>query len=262
VDRITGKKEIYERYLVEDEKEFENILKNNYKKVFWEGWPEVEVLYFDIKKRIKSKEKNICVPDGVLLWLGKTIKASEIYVIEYELSGHTHEHIFNQLRKFKNALDNAESRKSIIDSITEELGSNKKYQKIWQSQIGKLSFYKGCSDLLESFPGTIVVVDEYNDKMKALVKDIKDFNFIEELSVLEARIYACINLKSRKVLKKDTEVMALYPNGRNDWFRATLATNSDNKKIKVNWADGDKSNTIVTNISPIKDLLFKVEWME
>jgi hypothetical protein len=260
MNRVSWKDQRFELYPFKIEQEFESIVKKRYNEVFWEGIPNVQMLYFDLKKRISSKAKEICVPDGILLWIEKSIEDCRIIVIEYELANHTDEHILVQLRRFKNAIDHISSRKIIIDAIVDEISKNDEYKGIWNAQLPNLPFYQGCSELFNNEIEVTVVIDEFNDRLKLLMKDIQDYKWIQTINVLEVKLYAPIANSNKKVLKKGDEVMALYPDGFNEWYRATILSSLKNDKYKVKWWDGDDNLNIVTNVSLIKELLIQTRY--
>jgi len=163
MDRLFWKNTKFELYHPLNEAELETIIAHRYKEVFWEGYPDLQVLYFDIRKRIASKAKKICVPDGILLLLGKSIDECRVLIIEFELADHPTNHIVSQLLQFKNAIENIISRKILIDAIVGEIAQNEKYRRTWNKQISNLPFYQGCTELFDRDIGIVLVADEVNE---------------------------------------------------------------------------------------------------
>jgi hypothetical protein len=266
MDRLSWKNKRFALYGLKSEEEFESIVSSRYTEVFWEDWIDTQALYFNVKKRIASISREICVPDGILLWLEKDLKDCQILIVEYELSWHKDEHILNQVRRFKNAVDNVNSRKIIIDAIIAEIERNPAYQKRWKEQLPSLSFYKGCSDLFDQDMGVILVIDDLNDRIRNLLKDILSYKWIEVIYLLEVRIYAPVNNPIHRTIGSGKEVMALYPDPDPDvfdWYRATISSViKKGKKYRVKWYDGDNSNRVVSRVSPIGDLLIRTRWIK
>ena len=100
---MDGKK--FEETEFKTEADFENIVKENSKKLFGE-----KTIYFEIKSKVDTKALGATIPDGFLFDF-KDAENPEFYMVEVELARHDfYKHMFPQITKFFAFFKNSKSR--------------------------------------------------------------------------------------------------------------------------------------------------------
>ncbi|RKZ27097.1 hypothetical protein DRQ26_03530 [bacterium] len=101
----------YVRYVPENEAELERAVVEHSDIIFGE-----DLIYLDIKKRLKSEIGRGTIPDGYLL----DITNKKLWLIEVELSTHQgYDHIAKQIMTFNSALSNHRTRQKLASIIRE-----------------------------------------------------------------------------------------------------------------------------------------------
>lgn len=160
------------------EEEIERVVVNNYQLIFGE-----KTVYFDIKKRVKSKGGNILsIPDGYLISFAEQMP--KLYIIENEISSHdVYKHIGIQLWKFISSFK--EGQLTVKKFLAQEIEASKSINEKIKKLITETSF-PNKSELLdfiifEQSYGFIVVIDEKTDDLDLVLNQLANVPEVIEL---------------------------------------------------------------------------------
>lgn len=163
------------------EAELERVVVKNYDLIFGE-----KTVYFDIKKRVKSKKGDLLsIPDGYLISFSE--EKPKLYVIENEISSHdAYRDIGIQLWKFVSSFK--EGQMAVKRFLMQEINSNRTiHEKV--KKYMKEALFPNISELLDFIIfdqnyGFIVVIDEKTEDLEFVLNQLAN-----PPEVLEIRKY-------------------------------------------------------------------------
>lgn len=151
------------------EKELERVVVKNYALIFGD-----KTVYFDIKKRVKSKKGGLLsIPDGYLISFAE--EKPKLYVIENEISSHdAYKDIGIQLWKFVSSFK--ERQMAVKKFLSQEINSNKSINEKINKFLIDTSF-PNISELLDFIIfdqsyGFIVVIDEETEDLDLVLNQL------------------------------------------------------------------------------------------
>ncbi len=177
----------YKRTDFRNEDELEKVVVKNYKRIFGE-----KTVYFDIKKKVKSKKGNInSIPDGyVISFMGPKPR---LLVIENELSIHDPiKHIGIQLWNFASSFK--DGNRTIKKFLLNEINNNKSIKQEINKYLKKTVF-PNISELLdfvifENDYSFVVVIDDITETLNFALKQLANKPDIIELKKYTSTIDA------------------------------------------------------------------------
>ena len=120
----------YHHLTLTDEEQLEKIVQEHAADIFGK-----DSLYFNVKKKIKSKAGVASIPDGYLVCFSDP---PIWYIIEIELSIHpVFNHIVAQANRFLNGIKNQSSLRQILTALDEEIEDNPVLEKFIADRIGR-----------------------------------------------------------------------------------------------------------------------------
>jgi hypothetical protein len=167
----------YNLFIPANETALEQFVENNYKHIFGQ-----DSIYLP-KKKIKSKAGIGVIPDAFVIYFDpKPVWC----VLEVELSSHPlYEHIFPQLTKFKRAVEDNMSKKSLTRFFYESIIEDPLLEAGFKQKIGSGEIYKSISDMIEEKkPLFVVVIDKNTDELEEVILDYND-----NVRVIEFKTY-------------------------------------------------------------------------
>ena len=164
----------YQLYKPKDEtNDFHSMIQDNYKKIFGK-----KTLYFDIRKKLKSKSKIGSIPDAYVI----DFKRNRWYVIEEELSSHpVYEHIVNQLTRFLNGIKNYKSRNELREAIYKEIDEDEVLRNIVKNNINSRDIHHALTKLINNQPEIIVIIEEKTIEVEEATETINPQPILIEL---------------------------------------------------------------------------------
>ena len=143
----------YELYTPKDEiNDFHSMVKQQYKEIFGKN-----TLYFDIRKKLKSKSKIGSIPDAYIL----DFKLNKWYVVEEELSSHpVYEHIVSQLNRFLIGIKNIKSRSHLQEALYKEIDENENFRASIKKQTNSRDIHHTLTNLISKQPNIVVIIEE------------------------------------------------------------------------------------------------------
>jgi len=155
----------YYLYTPKDETDdFHSMVKEHYKKIFGE-----DSLYFDVRKKLKSKSKIGSIPDAYII----NFKRDEWYVVEEELSYHpVYNHIVNQLTRFLNGIKNMKSRSQLLEALYREIDKDEVLRNIAKKQINSHDIHHALTKLISKQPSIIVIIEEKTMETEEAIESI------------------------------------------------------------------------------------------
>jgi len=136
------------------EKDFEEEIKRNYKKLFGE-----KSIYIDIKNKIESISLGGAIPDGILFDL-EDPEEIQFYLVEIELSKHDfYRHIFPQITKFFAFYKNPTSQRNLIESLYSFISENVEIKRRFEELISSPEIFKGIQDAVENNGKILLITD-------------------------------------------------------------------------------------------------------
>jgi predicted transport protein len=167
------------RYLLtspESEAVLEKAIKDNCHHIFGE-----DSFYFE-KKKIKSKAGIATIPDAYLIVFDTKPRWC---ILEIELASHSvYEHIFPQITKFKRAIENASSRRTIVELLYDAIKADVVLEAKLKKKIGSGEIHKFISDLVSEKPTIVIAVDKRTPELEEALQDIGG-----DLRILEFKSY-------------------------------------------------------------------------
>ena len=143
------------------EKDFEKIVLSQYKHIFGEN-----SILFD--KRIIHTVSGIgTIPDAFIL----CPSVNKWYIVEVELAGHSvYGHIIPQISKFRTALKN--NRSKLTRFFDDEITKDSLKTAHWHIATNSTnSIHRAVSELVDTAPEIIVVIDDENKELKDALSD-------------------------------------------------------------------------------------------
>lgn len=208
----------YINYEYTSEGELEKMVIEHYKEIFGKN-----VLFFG-KQKIETKAGVGAIPDGFAITFDN-INVAHFYVLEIEVSSHSpYKHAEPQLKKFKNAVANPETRKKIVDAMYSDIKGDIFKENSVKDKIGSGEIHKFLSDLVtkDNFSPLLVIDKVTNDWEEAFddflpkVKFIEFKTFVRENVGLEVHIHLFetltkISPPGKKEKKKKEVVKEITP---------------------------------------------------
>ena len=144
-------------------RDFEPIIREHAKEIFG-----MNSIYFDIKPELRSSAGIGSKPDGFVIVLDEPA----FHVVEVEKAEHeVHDHVVIQISKFNSALKKPETKTKIVKAMYNEITSHPEIEVFVKSKIhGEL--YKYLTELIESPPTVVIVIDELMDKLNEAVGEL------------------------------------------------------------------------------------------
>lgn len=127
--------------------EFDIVVTEHLKDIFGD-----DVFYFDIKQMLKSDAGIGSIPDGFLI----NFNSKKSYMVEFEISKHSYDHMSKQALRLSNAVDNRDTIRKIRERLFRKIDKDP----ILKNKVGKIVggeayIYKTLVDIV---PKTTLVV--------------------------------------------------------------------------------------------------------
>ncbi len=169
----------YEEWNPRDEDEFEQVIKEHAKDIFGE-----DSIYFDIKRKLRSKSGIGSIPDGYAIVFGDE---PHWHIVEVELSAHPlYEHIVPQVGKFINGIKNPSTQKDIVGALYQEIDSDEFLRLRLKKAIGTTETYKFLSDLLSKSPVITVIIEKHTEQLEEAISALAH----SQIKVVEFQTFA------------------------------------------------------------------------
>jgi len=221
----------YSLWIPQDEmREFHPVVKKYSKEIFGDN-----SVYFDVAINLKSISGLGSKPDGLVLNLEK----NEWYLVEIELSKHSpYDHIVNQLSRFINGIDNANTKNQVVDIIDNELESNKLRSCIEEKVTGDV--HRWLTKLIFKTPKIIVVIEEktqeVTDACKLLMKNyettILELKTYIRQDAPTVRAYLIESLfEEKRMVQVHQGKPRLEPESQKNWEKELIWVDEDVKKV-------------------------------
>jgi hypothetical protein len=162
----------YELWVPGGEEEFEEIIKEHSKEIFG-----AESLYIDVKKRIKSASGISSIPDGYLV----DFSDNSLWIVEVELSEHSHKHMIIQLDAFLKGIKNPKTQREIIETLYSVIKGDVLLEAFMKKRVGSKDMHHFLSQLFLNDVGIIVVIEELNEKIEKAFENFKVQPYFIEL---------------------------------------------------------------------------------
>ncbi|VAW23774.1 hypothetical protein MNBD_ALPHA12-117 [hydrothermal vent metagenome] len=162
---IVTKDGTYQLYSYQNEHELERMVVEHSTDIFGP-----DTIYFDLKRKIKSKSGFGTVPDGYVI----DLKINKLYLIEVELIKHSlKRHVLPQITNFMMALDNEETVNKLVDEFYGELAETNKIAK------------ERLRNIVKNW-GVIIVIDDVGDPMKEINPLLEIVTFLSKHGEVKA----------------------------------------------------------------------------
>jgi len=171
--------------------EFEPIVIEHMKDIFGE-----DSAYFG-RQRIETQTGIISVPDGFVIAFDN-VNVAHFHVLEIELSSHSpYDHAEPQLRKFKKAMDNPETRRQIVAAMYNEIKSDCSKERLIREKIDSGEVHKFLSDTITiQNIEMVIIVDAITEEWKEAFEDFPtgvkfaEFKTFEREGIENLRVHA------------------------------------------------------------------------
>lgn len=154
------------KYLIHNfqlENEFEKIVLRQSKLLFGEN-----SIVFE-KQKIRTPPGMGAIPDALII----NPTTNKWFVIEIELAIHNvYHHIIPQITKFKNALENEQTRKSLLKYFDSEIENDLNKLATWYSSTQSKSPHKHLSEIIDKEPELIIIIDGQNKELEIASKNL------------------------------------------------------------------------------------------
>lgn len=154
------------KYLIHNfqlENEFEKIVLSQSKLLFGEN-----IIVFE-KQKIRTSTGIGTIPDALII----NPITNKWFVIEIELAIHNvYHHIIPQITKFKNALENEQTRKSLLKYFDSEIENDFNKLATWYSSTQNKSPHKHLSEIIDKEPELIIIIDGQNKELDIASKNL------------------------------------------------------------------------------------------
>jgi len=153
----------FTRHTFELENQFEKIALEQYKSIFGEN-----AILFD-KQKIKTETGIGTIPDAFVISPDK----HKWYIIEVELAIHdVYQHIIPQITKFKNALGNTKTRKTLIKYFDKSIENDFGKLANWVSATDGKNVFRLLSEILDEEPQLLIIIDDINEELQNVSKNL------------------------------------------------------------------------------------------
>jgi len=154
----------YSLWIPESEEQFENMIKEHAKEIFGE-----DSLYFGIKQKIVSRTGIGSIPDGYLI----RFSPLEWYLVEAELSSHSHEHVVMQLNRFMRGIRNFESQREIVEAMYNEIKSNPSMRETIRIKSNSDDPHHFLSNTISRPPRILIAIEQEDPAIQEACEDLK-----------------------------------------------------------------------------------------
>lgn len=168
----------YQEWTPKSEEEFEEIIKEHAKDIFGE-----DSIYFDLKKKLKTRAGIGSIPDGYVVSLQEE---PCWYICEVEF--HTHplyEHIIAQLQKIITGAKTLQSQNVVRDAIYSEITGDPFKEALIKSKIGTEDPHHFISNLISKPPILVIPIDQKIDGLEEACDGLP----IEKVRIVEFKTF-------------------------------------------------------------------------
>ena len=168
----------YTLWTPKDEQALEDMVKEHAKDIFGE-----DSIYFDIKKKIKTKAGIGSIPDGYVI----TFETKPCwYIVEVELSSHPlYEHIVPQMSKFIGAISDINTQRAIVDAMYNEIKNDRFLQTFVKEKIEAREIYEFLFGLISTPPILIIVIEEKTNELEEVCSNLRLNTKVVEFKTLQ-----------------------------------------------------------------------------
>lgn len=153
----------FTRHSFETENQFEKIVFGQFKSIFGDN-----AILFD-KQKIRTATGIGAIPDAFVISPDK----KKWYIIEVELASHSvYEHIIPQITKFKNALDNIQTRKTLSKYFDKAIEDDLSKLASWVSATDDKNVFRLLSEILDEEPQLLIIIDDTNEELEIASKNL------------------------------------------------------------------------------------------
>ena len=151
------------------EEDFENLVIEKSKTLFGSN-----VIYFNLKNKIKSQSLGNSIPDGFLFDF-KDKENPEFYIVEVELAKHDFfKHIFPQITKFFAFFKNSKSRSELVETLFNYIKLTPGLEQEFKNYLGKGEIYKALKEIIENSQHILIVIDENKPEFQEIMETYTD----------------------------------------------------------------------------------------
>jgi hypothetical protein len=151
------------RHSFDLENQFEKIVLMQYKSIFGEN-----AILFD-KQKIKTATGIGTIPDAFVISPGKR----KWYIVEVELAVHNvYQHIIPQITKFKNALENVHTRRTLTKFFDSSIENDLSKLASWVSATDDKNVFRLLSEILDEEPQLLIIIDDKNEELEIASKNL------------------------------------------------------------------------------------------
>lgn len=154
------------RYLTHDfasEAEFEKIVLGQFKFIFGDN-----AILFD-KQKIKTEAGIGSIPDAFII----NPESQKWCIIEIELASHNvYQHIIPQITKFKNALDNGQTRKTLLKFFDSNIENDLNKLATWVAATNNKNIHRQLSEIIDKEPELLIIIDGHNPELEIASKNL------------------------------------------------------------------------------------------
>lgn len=153
----------FTQHTFEREDQFEKIVFAQFKSIFGDN-----AILFD-KQKIRTATGIGTIPDAFVISPDK----QKWYIIEVELATHSvYQHIIPQITRFKNALDNAQTRKILTKYFDKSIEEDLSKLASWVSATGDKTVFRLLSEILDAEPQLLIIIDDANEELEIASKNL------------------------------------------------------------------------------------------
>lgn len=140
------------------------MIKEHSKEIFGE-----DSLYFGIKQRIFSKTGIGSIPDGYLI----KFKPLEWYIVEAELSSHSHEHVVMQLNRFMSGIRNFQSQREITEALYGEIARNPLMKETVKVNSNADDAHHFLTNLVSQQPKILILIEQEDPDIQEACENLR-----------------------------------------------------------------------------------------
>lgn len=170
----------YYEFNYTQEKDFEELIKNNTKLIFGSS-----TIYIDLKTRIDTISLGGSIPDGLLFDL-KNIDNPEFYLVEVELAKHDfYRHIFPQVTKFFAFYRNSKAQNDLIEKIFSLTQSDKALETEFKQFLKGKEIFKFIKDTVENSQNILIIIDEMKPELPEMTDTYTEWSKMVRTVILK-----------------------------------------------------------------------------
>jgi len=174
----------YNLWIPETEEQLESMIKEHAKEIFGN-----DSLYFGIKQKIVSRTGIGSIPDGYLI----KFEPLEWYLVEAELSSHTHEHVVMQLNRFMSGIRNFESQREITEAIYSEIARNSIMRETIKINSKSDDVHHFLTNLISQIPKIMIIVEQEDPDIQEACENLR---IVPEIVVFKTYVKERADLKA------------------------------------------------------------------